>query len=356
MVRLPFRLTLDPAALAVTLAIAGTAGLAARAAHLPLGLLLGALGATATCAIAGWRPLGRPMHLPGWLRTAFVPVIGVSTGGAFTPEVAAQAGDWLASLAALVLFIPLIHAAGFLTYRMGGLPPAEAFFGAAPGGLIETVDLAHRNGADEAMVTVLQFLRLIVTIVAVPMIFLVLTGHAVGSAGGAKMAGSGPLSLTDVLVLAFCGAAGFWTAHRLHLPAAQMIGPLVFSAAAHGLGLVHGVPPAWLVGLTQVMLGAGLGVRFLGADHAMLRRASGLAVLATGLSLAGAAGAALLLHALVGEDITAVFLAFAPGGLAEMSLIALSLQASLAFVTVHHVLRIVLEVSVAKFGARRLLN
>lgn len=354
--RLPFRLQLNPAALAVTLAIAGSAGLAARAAHLPLGLLLGALAATATCAIAGWRPLGQPMHLPGWLRTAFVPVIGVSTGGAFTPEVAAQAGDWLASLAALVLFIPLIHAAGFLVYRAGGLPPAEAFFGAAPGGLIETVDLAHRHGADEAMVTVLQFLRLIVTIVAVPMIFLVLTGHAVGSASGAKLAGSGALSASDIAVLAACGAGGFWAAHRLHLPAAQMIGPLIFSAAAHGLGLVHGVPPGWLVGLTQVMLGAGLGVRFLGANHAMLRRASGLAILATGLSLAGAAGAALTLHALVGEDITAVFLAFAPGGLAEMSLIALSLQTSLAFVTVHHVLRIVLAVSVAKAGARRLLG
>lgn len=356
MVKLPFDLALNPAALAVTLAVAGTAGLAAWAAHLPLGLLLGALGATATCAILGWRPLGQPMHLPGWLRTCFVPVIGVSTGSAFSPDIAAHAGDWLASLAALVLFVPLIHAAGFLVYRAAGLPPAEAFFGAAPGGLIETVDLAHRHGADEAMVTVLQFLRLIVTIVAVPLIFLVLTGHAVGSAGGAQLARSAPLTPTDVLVLVACGAGGFWAAHRLHLPAAQMIGPLLASAAAHGLGLVQGVPPGWLVGLTQVMLGAGLGVRFLGADHAMLRRASGLAVLATGLTLAAAAGAALLLHVLVGEDVTAVFLAFAPGGVAEMSLVALSLQTSIAFVTVHHVLRIVLAVSTAKAGARWLLN
>ena len=106
------------------------------------------------------------------------------------------------------------------------------------------------------------------------------------------------------------------------------------------------------MGVTQVILGTGLGARFLGADRAMLRRAAGLALVNTGAALALAAGVALLLSGPVAEPATAVFLAFAPGGLAEMSLIALSLQASVAYVTVHHVARIVLSVSVAKLGAR----
>ena len=50
----------------------------------------------------------------------------------------------------------------------------------------------------------------------------------------------------------------------------------------------------------------------------------------------------------------AVFLAFAPGGLAEMGLIALSLQMSVVYVTAHHVLRIVLSVLIAQFLSRRL--
>ena len=48
----------------------------------------------------------------------------------------------------------------------------------------------------------------------------------------------------------------------------------------------------------------------------------------------------------------AVFLAYAPGGLAEMSLVALSLNMSVIYVTAHHVLRIVLAVSFAKLGKR----
>ena len=65
-----------------------------------------------------------------------------------------------------------------------------------------------------------------------------------------------------------------------------------------------------------------------------------------------ALGFAFALHALVGEPVAAVFLAFAPGGLAEMSLIALSLNLSAIYVTAHHVARIVLAVTAAKIGSR----
>ena len=70
------------------------------------------------------------------------------------------------------------------------------------------------------------------------------------------------------------------------------------------------------------------------------------------MAIAGWIGAAVLafvfaelVHLLAGEPLAAAFLAFAPGGLAEMSLIALSLNMSVIYVTAHHVLRIVLAVS-----------
>jgi hypothetical protein len=66
------------------------------------------------------------------------------------------------------------------------------------------------------------------------------------------------------------------------------------------------------------------------------------------LCLTVALGFALGLAQLVAEPVPAVFLAFAPGGLAEMSLVALSLEVGVVFVTAHHVLRIVLAVAVAQ--------
>lgn len=339
-------------ALIVTLALAGAGGALAAAAHLPLGWLLGALVSVGLCAGTGLEPLGLPPTLPPGLRMAFVPVIGVSVGAAFAPAMVAQVPGWLPTLGALFLFIPAAHATGYLIYRRGGLPRAEAFFGAVPGGLIESVHLGEEAGADLRVLTVLQFLRLILTILTIPLIFLALTGHSVGSAAGASLAPKAAPGLADALWLAVAAIGGYFGGRALRLPAWQMTGALGLSVLMHGAGVVAAAPPGWMVAGAQVVLGAGLGVRFAGIEPAVLWRAGRLAALNAAAAMALALPFAAALHALVGQDIAAVFLAFAPGGLAEMSLIALSLNLSAIYVTAHHVLRIVLAVSFARAGAR----
>ncbi len=346
-------LGVDLRALALTLGLGGAGGLLAHALQLPLGYLLGSLVVVGVTAAMGWRPMGRPITLPARLRFSFVPVIGVAIGGAFTPAVAGQALGWWPSLLALCLFVPVAHALGFWIYRRGGLSAKDAFFGAVPGGLIESVQLGEEAGADVRLLTVLQFLRLIGTILAVPMIFWGLTGHAVGSASGVAMVGAGAaLSVVDVAVLVACGLVGVAAGRASRLPGWIITGPLAASAVAHVLGWIEGVPPGWLIGATQVVLGTGLGARFAGVERAMLRRAAGLAVVNGAAALGLAFGFAQGVHALAGEPVAAAFLAFAPGGLAEMSLVALSLQMSVIYVTAHHVVRIVLAVSLAKVGSR----
>lgn len=343
----------DPSALALTLTLGAIGGAIAHALHLPLGYLLGSLLVTGVLAGADFRPSGRRITLPPPLRMCFVPVIGVAIGGAFTPTVASQALGWLPSLLALCVFVPLAHAVAFLIYRRGGLDPKTAFFGAVPGGLIESVQLGEEAGADVALLTVLQFLRLIGTIVAVPLIFWGVTGTAVGSASGVQMVGAAaPLGPVDVGILAAAGLAGVGFGRFLHLPGWIITGPILLSSAAHALGLVEGVPPGWLIAVTQIVIGTGLGARFAGAEARVLRRGATLAAINGAVALGIALGFALALERLVGEPVAAVFLAFAPGGLAEMSLIALSLKMSVIYVTAHHVARIVLAVALAKAGSR----
>lgn len=343
----------DPAALLLTLTLGAIGGSIAQALHLPLGYLLGSLVVTGVLAGADIKPLGRRITLPPPLRMCFVPVIGVAIGGAFTPAVASQALGWLPSLLALCVFVPVAHAVAFQIFRRGGLDPKTAFFGAVPGGLIESVQLGEEAGADVALLTVLQFLRLIGTIVAVPLIFWGATGQAVGSASGVQMVGSNaPLGPIDITILLAAGGAGVVIGRWLRLPGWIITGPILLSAAVHALGLVEGVPPGWLIAVTQIVVGTGLGARFAGAKPQVLRRGATLAAINGVVALAIALGFALGLQTILDESVAAIFLAFAPGGLAEMSLIALSLDMSVIYVTAHHVARIVLAVGLAKAGSR----
>ncbi|OYX42214.1 MAG: hypothetical protein B7Z02_12940 [Rhodobacterales bacterium 32-67-9] len=335
--------------------VAGTAGgLVAQALHLPLPMLLGSLLAVGAAAIGGLRPLGHLPQAPQKFRMIFVPVIGVAIGGAARPEILAEAPHWVPSLLALCVFIPLVHYLGYRAITATGRTDAvTAFYGSAPGGLVETVQLGEEAGADVQMLAMLQFLRLILTIVLVPLAFTWMEGHAVGSAGGAAVAGHA-LGPTDVAILGVAAVLGAIIGLKLKLPAGHVLGPILLSAAAHMAGWTEAVPPRWMLAAAQIVIGTSLGVRFAGMPKGRILEAFQLALMNGVISIGGAAAIAFVIAPVTQEPARAVFLAYAPGGLVEMGLIALSLKMSILYVTAHHLVRIILAVSFARAFGRRI--
>ncbi len=59
-----------------------------------------------------------------------------------------------------------------------------------------------------------------------------------------------------------------------------------------------------------------------------------------------------ILYVAVGEPFDVMLISFAPGGVTEMALIALSLQANPALVTLHHIWRILITVIGLGLSAR----
>ena len=309
--------------------------------NLPLAWMLGAMVATTIASLGGAR-----LHVPGPMRSIMIAIIGVLLGASFTPEVVERAGEWLLTIGCLVLHLGILIAVLFLYFhRVVGLDAPTAYFSATPGGLSEMVITGAAMGADDRTIALIHTSRVLLVVLTIPFWYRFMTGVTTTPASiGPSIGAIGP---TDLTVLAACAIAGVLVGRLVRLPAYRLSGPLLASGLVHVTGLNESAPPWEVVAAAQVVVGSAIGARFTGVP---LRRVLGLmaaSLVSTVVMLAATVVFALVLAPATGLDWRTIVLAYAPGGLAEMSLIALSLGIETAFVATHHVLRIGLIVVAA---------
>lgn len=341
------------------LAVGGAGGLIAVRIGAPMPWMLGALFANAALVLI-WAPpvLLRDYSFPNDFRTFFVALIGVMIGTQVTPDLLALAPDLAVTLSALVAFVALAQLGNTLIFlHVGGYDPATAFYSATPGGLMESILFGEHAGADIRILTVQQFLRIIVLITILPLGLSLWLGQTVGSAAGLQaMGGDDPVGLGNLALILGIAIVGLSAGPVLKLPAAQLTGPLLLTAGANASGVVDLHLPVWLIAVAQLVIGASLGLRFKGVSMRLLRRSLGLSLLSVLFMLLLGGLFAIGLHWITGIEFLHLLISFAPGGVAEMSVIALSLAANPALVSLHHVVRILLTVVQMPLAARLFLE
>ncbi|MEM6667561.1 MAG: AbrB family transcriptional regulator, partial [Pseudomonadota bacterium] len=302
--------------------------------------MIGAMLATTLVALGKVEVAGRGVKLPMSVRMVMVPVIGVMLGSSFTPEVARQIPGWWITVVGLVVFIVVTIAIVYqINRRIFGFDRPTAYFSAIPGGVIESAIIGEQAGGDPRTISLIHFCRIVLAVLSIPIAMRLIYGP-VGSVAISPEKLDTALGTMDIGLLVGAGVVGLFVAKKLNVPGAPITGPMVMSALVHVTGWTAAHPPSLLVIIAQIVMGASLGSRFAGyafrdAILALKAAFGGMVVM---LSLAVALSAALL--PFVSESYTSLILAFAPGGLAEMSLIALSLNIGVAFVAAHHVARI----------------
>ena len=91
-------------------------------------------------------------------------------------------------------------------------------------------------------------------------------------------------------------------------------------------------------------MGSLIGTRFLGARLREVGRDLFLSVFSTTIMLITGVGFAWVVASLTATDLAQAFLAYSPGGLTEMSLLAFALGGDIAYVSVTHIVRIAIVV------------
>ncbi|MFN3615482.1 MAG: AbrB family transcriptional regulator [Rubrimonas sp.] len=320
-----------------TLAIGGAGGWLFQRLGMPLPWMLGSMTAVTAAVMAQVR-----LGAPAAVRPPMVAVIGVLLGSGFRPDLIRQLPEWGASLLGLAAFT-IVSGGLCVLYlrRVAGYAPATAYFAGMPGGLVEMIEQAEKVGADVRAVALSHAARILLIVFTMPFIVGLIEGVSVADRPGPGL----PLAdapLAGVGWLIGCALAGAWVGERLKLPATYLLGPMLVSAAAHLSGLSDFEPPREVVQGAQLVLGAVLGCRFVGTAPSAILRALTVAVGMTMVLLGATAVFAVLLAGLTGLPATTLMLAYSPGGLAEMSLVALALGAEVAFVAAHHVARVVM--------------
>jgi hypothetical protein len=162
-----------------------------------------------------------------------------------------------------------------------------------------------------------------------------------GDGRDAVAAATAPPSLRDAAILVAAGGAGAFLAQKARLPAALILGAMMASALVKISGVVQGPLTDALLLPAYVVLGAMIGARFLGFEPAWIARLLGAGITGFVIAMILAFAGAVAAHQLSDLPLALTLVAFAPGGLEAMSIMAFALDLDPAYVGAMQIARYV---------------
>src|SRR6202795_2270136 len=163
-------------------------------AHLPGGLISGAMIAVGIAAIAG-----RPLSVPPILTQTVLVLLGISLGSLVSRQLLQHLGAYPLTIALLALatFCSTFGSSLYLQ-RVHGWDQTSAFLAGSPGALSQITMLAAERGADVPAIAVVQTMRVIILTAALPLL-LALTGMTQVAPPAVAVATASPLELLELV-------------------------------------------------------------------------------------------------------------------------------------------------------------
>jgi membrane AbrB-like protein len=312
------------------IAVGTVGGALCYAIGIPAPWLAGSLVATIIAIYSGQK-----LDLPEYLRTLTFILLGVQTGTTVNAESLERVAQWPLSILCLAVTVVLIVWACTSYYaRIRNWDKPTALFASLPGALSLVILLASSSGADMRRVTIAQTVRLFFLIAALPAVIVFISPGSVVATSMAPIT-----NIYEILLLVVASIAAGLLFAWVKIPAGLILGAALVSAALGLSGVVHGAAPNSILIPANIILGVMIGLRFKGISLPELRSAfsDGFAgfVIAMIIAMVGA----VVTSAVADLPIALTLLAFAPGGLEAMTIMAFALNLDPAYVAAHQVAR-----------------
>ena len=282
------------------------------------------------------------VNIPQKLRNPFIGIIGIWLGQSFSSSVFVELNDWGISIILLFLYVPFSYLMTYLfLHKIRKLEKAEAFFISSPGGLLEMVLGAEECGANSKLVGLVHMIRIFLTVFTIPtIIFVLFPGSFERESVWPNFEGS----LVDCLIILLILPIGLIFGKIFRIPGRRLFGPLIVSATLHITETIDLNAPIIIFIFAQLITGSFFGSNMNGLTWQTAKNYLGHAVgIVISLSMCMIPFIFLITY-LIDARPEAIILAYSPGGINEMGLVAATLGIKPAFVITHHLFRLFIVV------------
>lgn len=312
---------------------------------LPLPWLFGPMASCLIAALCGMQ-LRTVKLLGDGMRT----ILGVAVGATVTWTFLISVPSIWDTLLLIPVMVMAIGAAGVWYFkRFAGYDFPTAYYASMPGGLQDMIIFGEEAGGNVRTISLIHATRVLVIVVLLPIILTALWDVDLSRPPGASIT---TFTLDQLSILVASAIVGWRLAKWLGMFGASILGPLILAAILSLSGILHTRPPAEAIWAAQYFIAMGIGVKYVGITAKELRHdvAAGLGFCIGLLILTTVAILGVL--ALDLAPVVETILSLAPGGQAELVVLALIVGADMGFVVAHHLFRIFFVILGAPVMAR----
>lgn len=306
---------------------------------LPLPALIGPMLINATLCLSGIKMHIHKVFLP----PVFV-IIGWYLGSKVSPDTLGNIFQWIPISIVLIIWMTLASILGSMYYKkIAKFDSLTATYSALPGALAVIVSAIQDTKANQKAVIISQSIRVFLVVISLPIIFH-LTLDIPNNLNITQIQGYPSNSVLDQtiqwLLCASISIILITILKLLKIPSPYLLGGTLTSAFFFGTGYITEPLPTPILMVTLYILGSLLGTRFSGSTWKEVIKLGSHGMFISILLLLFVTLGALIFSWIFGINFLSMFLAYIPGGVHEITIIAYTYGIDPLFVGFMHFIRI----------------
>lgn len=269
-------------------------------------------------------------------RDAGLILVGLSLGSFFTPAVFTSLPKFLFMILLLnIVLIAFSLVLAWMTAKWCRIDFLTALVSSIPGGLSQLVIFAEeKDSINLSIVTYFHVIRVLLVVSIIPLLVSTTVEKA-------RVVSETPFLSFSIILLIICGYLAMRLAKFIKVPVPALLGPVVFVLLLNLVQLDHVVIRIELLHIAQIFVGCHIGLSLTRKEMQLSKRLLSMGIFSA-ILLIGITMITGYILSVTYSDISfeTAFLSLAPGGLDQMSLIALNIGGDVALVTLFQLFRI----------------